>query len=74
MIVMILPLLAIEVDGEFSCCFLVGCYLPQRIRVVVVENLFVVNFASIGLDHKLLLVHSCVMVMVLESLLESIQI
>jgi hypothetical protein len=36
--------------------------------------LFVVDFDSIGLDHKLLLVRSCTKVMVLESLLESVQI
>jgi hypothetical protein len=72
MIVMILPLLAIEVDGElFVCCSLVDCYLPQRIQAVF-ENSFVVDFASIDLGRILLLVHSYMM-MGLGSLLGSVQ-
>jgi hypothetical protein len=50
------------------------CCLPQRIQAIIIENLFVVDFVSIGLGHKLLLVHSYMMVMGLELLLESVQI
>jgi hypothetical protein len=51
----------------------VDCCLSQRIWAVIVKNLFVVDFASIDLDRILLLVHSYMMVMRLESLLESVQ-